>query len=165
MLTHNELSRVWFFFVNIYVEISSHNSVWIVSLKCLNVSQGSRHLSVRHFRQIRTYRLKRAVAYENLPSKQMRCSCVGARLALHTIKLEPQRSKMWNGRINRSQDDALFFVSWEYEFFYSWACYVTSIRRWTFFECIWTYIFIIAANMSAEPSKTWRIFSLCRCEQ
>ncbi len=108
MLTHNELSRVWFFFVNIYVEISSHNSVWIVSLKCLNVSQGSRHLSVRHFRQIRTYRLKRAVAYENLPSKQMRCSCVGARLALHTIKLEPQLSKMWNGRINRSQDDAFF---------------------------------------------------------
>lgn len=27
---------------------------------------------------------------------------------LHTIKLEPQLSKMWNGRFNRSQDDAFF---------------------------------------------------------
>lgn len=71
-------------------------------------AHGPRHLSVRHFRQTRAYRLKRAVAYENLPSKQMRCSCVGARLGLHTIKLEPQLSKMWNGRINRSQDDAFF---------------------------------------------------------
>lgn len=58
----------------------------------------------------------------------------------------------------------LFFSLVGVEFFYSWACYVTSIRRWTFFECLWTYIFIIAANMSTEPSKSWRIFSLCRCE-
>lgn len=64
----------------------------------------------------------------------------------------------------------LFSVSWEYEFFYSWACYVTSIKQWTFF---WVYLNIHFHNCSQNvyrvpqknKQKTSRILSLCRCEQ
>lgn len=100
----------------------------------------------------------------------MRCSCVGARLGVGYTPLSLSRSwvKCEMGDLIDPRTMLFFqsrgsrnsFIHEEHVMSLPLGAFVLDAVHIFFLECIWTYVFIIAANMSTAPSKTWRIFAL-----
>lgn len=115
-----------FFFVNIYVEISSLKSVWIISLKWLNVECFTWLIPDWGTFQSDIFDKSEPIASREQSltriCHQNRC---GARVWAQGLGYTPlSSSRSWvKYEMGELIDPRTMFfsVSWEYEFFYSWA--------------------------------------------